>query len=1233
MSFSFEDAKKATLEYFNNDEIATDVFLKKYALKDAEGNYLEDTPDAMHKRLAKEFARIEKKYENPMSEEEIYGLFKDFKWIVPQGSPMSAIGNPYKIQSASNCFVVQSPRDSYGGVCYTDQQEVQIAKRRGGIGFDISTLRPRGTPTANAAGTSDGIEVFMERYSNSCREVAQCIAEGERVLTNSGLKQIQDVDPKNDKVWTKKGWVRVLDKISSNNKKIFKLETSEGFSIKTSEDHIFITENNGELKECKLKDLEEGDSVVLIPGVYTECSGFELDDFKYTLKGLNKSNRLNNDVTLPKVLSPDLAYILGVAYGDGSIEYDSFNEPLNLSIACGHAHPKVQEHLVSCIKKVFNINASIRKGDGAVNRVNINSKIVLGWLKNNNILNQKSHEISMPLAIFQSPASVQLSFLSGFFDADGTNGGPKKGYTFTTTSYCFAKDIQTLLMSTGIISKLHIEDRTKKEWRNLFSVSVTGTHAQKKLIEYFELGYFRSQKIYNKFISKRDNYLTPYKAKTIGVKQNDYNFIPSDTYISANAFNKIASENNLDGLLIKSRIKSIQEEPSIKTYDLSLESEHLFWCEGFYVHNSGRRGALLLSLSVHHPDIETFIKIKRDLKRVTGANISIRLTDEFMNAVKKGKDFELRFPVEPDAEHIVKKKISSKYIWDEIIKSARDSAEPGLLFWDNVKKNTPADCYEDVGYGSVSTNPCGEINLSPYDSCRLMVLNLFSFVIKPFTKDSFFDFESFREKAVKAQRLMDDMVDLEVECIDKIIAKIESDPEPESIKAIERDLWHNIKHTCINGRRTGLGITALGDTLAALGVQYGSKKSIEETEKIYRALAVGAYESSVTMAKERGAFPVFDYNKEKDHNFISRIINESDFLKENYPKYGRRNIALTTTAPTGSVSIMTQTTSGIEPAFMLGYTRRRKINPEDKGVKVDFVDDIGDRWQEYKVYHHKYKMWMDISGKEDEKESPYYGGLANDIDWVSSVKLQAAAQKWICHAISRTCNLPNDVSYETVSDIYMEAWKSGCKGFTVYRDGSRSGVLVSTKEKEEAPKFSENRAPKRPQSLPCDIHQVNIKGEAWTVLIGLMDDRPYEIFGGLSSTIEIPKKYKKGMLIKHPRKSVVSVYDLKIGEGEDTFTIKNVVKVFDNPTEGAFTRTISLALRHGAPIQFLTEQLQKDDKDSDMFSFSRVIARVLKQYITDGTKASGKCPECGSDEVMYIEGCLTCPSCGYGKCG
>jgi ribonucleoside-diphosphate reductase alpha chain len=814
-TYSYDECLSASQAYFEGDDLAAKVFVDKYALRDNEGNLLEKTPDQMHWRIAREFARVEKsKFKHPLGVDGIYGLLDHFRYIIPQGSPMFGIGNPYQTISLSNCFLLDVPLDSYSSILQVDEQLVNICKRRGGVGIDLSNLRPAGTITRNAARQSTGIVTWMERYSNSIREVGQ----------------------------------------------------------------------------------------------------------------------------------------------------------------------------------------------------------------------------------------------------------------------------------------------------------------------------------------------------------------------------------------------------------------------------GGRRGALMLTLSIHHPDIISFCTIKNDPAKVTGANISVRLTREFLDAVKKDEEYELRFPVDA-AKPIISTKMRAKEVWDVIIKSAWLRAEPGLLMWDNVTENTPADCYEE--YQSRGTNPCSELNLSPLDSCRLLCLNLLSYVVKPFTKEAAFDFALFHQHGKIAQRFMDDLVDLESEKIDSILAKIQTDPESDLVKRNEIVLWQRVKRFNDEGRRTGTGITALGDALAALGIAYGSEQSIQVTEDIYRSLKLACYESSIDMAEELGCFKVYDAAREKDCPFIKRIAKESPALYARMVKFGRRNISLTTTAPTGSVSLMTRTTSGIEPLFMTGYTRRKKINPNEKNVKVDFVDQNGDAWQEFVVYHPTIKTWMTITGETNVKKSPWYGCCAEDIDWINRVKLQAAAQKHVCHAISSTINLPENVTKVKVSEIYQTAFENGLKGITVYRKNCRSGVMVETAASDRGERIVKTKAPKRPYRLHGEAHHFTIKGHRYFVAVGLLEGEPYEIFGGENCDSEgevlIPKNVVEGQLVKHAR----GKYSLVIADHDYP-----VVGPYSDTTVDSLTRMISTALRHGADISFVVHQLEKTK--GEMQSFSKILARTLKKYIKDGTKVTGdKCPECKREDCELIreDGCIKCVTCGWTKCG
>ncbi|MCT4602562.1 MAG: adenosylcobalamin-dependent ribonucleoside-diphosphate reductase [Marinifilum sp.] len=835
-TFKPEEAFQASFKYFNGDELAARVWLNKYALKDSFGNIYEKTPDDMHHRIASEIARIEKRYPNPLSEEEIFAVLKDFKYIVPQGSPMSGIGNKFQIASLSNCFVIgnDGDSDSYGGIMKIDQEQVQLMKRRGGVGHDLSHIRPKGSPVKNSALTSTGVVPFMERYSNSTREVAQ----------------------------------------------------------------------------------------------------------------------------------------------------------------------------------------------------------------------------------------------------------------------------------------------------------------------------------------------------------------------------------------------------------------------------DGRRGALMLSVSVKHPDSEEFIDAKMEQGKVTGANVSVKIHDEFMQAVVDGKPYTQQYPIN-SANPTYQKDIDAGKLWNKIVHNAWKSAEPGILFWDTIERESVPDCYADLGYRTVSTNPCGEIPLCPYDSCRLLAINLYSYVENPFTKEAKFDFDLFKKHVALAQRIMDDIIDLELEKIDAIIEKIDSDPEGGEIKRVERDLWKNIKTKANEGRRTGVGITAEGDMIAALGMRYGSDEAIDFSVEVHKTIAVEAYRSSVYLAKDRGAFDIFDIKRESKNPFIMRLKDADKSLYEDMQKYGRRNIACLTIAPTGTTSLMTQTTSGIEPVFLPVYKRRRKVNPNDKDVRVDFVDEVGDSWEEFVVFHHKFVTWMEANGinaaqhftdeevEELVKKSPYYKATSNDVDWLQKVRMQGSVQKWVDHSISVTVNLPADVPESLVGELYIEAWKSGCKGCTVYRDGSRSGVLISNDKKEEE---VIGMPEKRPAELEAEVVRFQNNKEKWIAFIGLYKGQPYEIFTGIADDDEgilLPKSVNKGVIVKRKDEDGNARYDFQFcnKRGFKT-TFEGLSYKFDKEFWN-YAKLISGVLRHGMPIEQVVNLVAGLQLDSENINtWKNGVERALKKYIPDGTKAKGmKCTDCGSDHIIYQEGCLICQSCGTSKCG
>ncbi|MDI6832673.1 MAG: adenosylcobalamin-dependent ribonucleoside-diphosphate reductase, partial [Bacteroidales bacterium] len=666
------------------------------------------------------------------------------------------------------------------------------------------------------------------------------------------------------------------------------------------------------------------------------------------------------------------------------------------------------------------------------------------------------------------------------------------------------------------------------------------------------------------------------------------------------------------------------------------------------VAQDGRRGALMLTISIKHPDAEDFIDAKTDLSKVTGANISVKIDDEFMRCVIEGKPYIQQFPIDSPTPKVTKS-IDARKLWQKIIHNAWKSAEPGVIFWDTVLRESVPDSYADLGFKTTSTNPCGEIPLCPYDSCRLLAINLYSYVINPFTKKAYFDFDLFKEHVAYAQRIMDDILDLELENIDKIIAKIDSDPEPFDIKRTERELWVKIKDKAIQGRRTGIGITGEGDMLAALGLQYGSDAAIDFSEEIHKTLALNVYKSSVRLAIDRGAFPIFDFEKEKNNPFINRLFAIDPELEEEMKKHGRRNISMLTIAPTGSVSILTQTTSGIEPVFSIFYKRRRKVNPNDKTVKISFVDEMGDAWEEYNVFHPKFLTWLEINGYSinditsnfsDDKineliqQSPYYHATSADVDWVAKVRMQGRIQKYVDHSISVTINLPEKVEENLIDTLYRTAWESGCKGVTVYREGSRSGVLVSANN--EKNEFGETHAPKRPKKLEADVIRFVNEDEEWIAVVGLYNNRPYEIFTGKAEHLYIPKDITKGFVIKEKDATMEHArYDFVFYDKDGyEVIIRGLSRTFD-PEFWNYAKLISGILRHGMPLLKVIDLVDNLKFDNESINtWKKGVNRALKRYVPDGTRVSESCPQCGAeDSLQYKEGCVVCTNCGYSKCG
>lgn len=1218
--YTHAEVEEATLAYFNGDDLATNVWITKYALRDNEGNLLEKTPDDMHRRIASEFARIEKsKFKEPLTEDEIYEYLKGFKRIIPQGSVMYGCGNKYQYVTLSNCYTLPSPYDSYLGINYLDTQISQISSRRGGVGWDMSTLRPKDLRVKNAAGSTTGAISFMHRYSNTIREVCQCLIRGSQVLTKNGIKNIEDVEPAQDYVWTKKGWVLVTNRFYKpqvNN--LYEIITKTGYSICASLEHQFAMEQEGVTVEKCLKDINIGDKIILIPGAKFINNNNKLTEHIYPKKDFsNKSNRLQ-DIKLPLEISEDLAYFIGYSYGDGHVQTDKFDEPYALSLACSNDYLEIQNKLIDIAKKEFQYNINVKDGDGDLKVLYICSKRLLYHLLQNVLLKQKSNNQPFPEIILKSSSDIQSAFLSGYFDADGYASGSKKGYAFASVNKNFIQQTQLILMANGIPSKIHCENREKQGWQDLYTLCIVGKYAQESLLKLFK----HSVKIQNKnFISKIDCWLTPYTAKNNNIKYGNYNYINNKDHISAQAYCKLKNEEKLDlfELLLQDEIIAINQIQQQDCFDLELESEHLFWCNGFYVHNSGRRGASLQSLNIQHPEIRDFIKCKNDDVSITGSNISIQFKDSFMDCVINNKEeFELKWPVDSDNPK-VSKKVNPQVIWKEFIENTWSRAEPGAIFIDTVHRRSTSAPYPN--FKEVTCNPCAEQMMPEYSCCRLICINLYTYVKNKFTKDALFDYKQFSNDVKLMQRLADDMVDLDIECIDRIINKIKSDPEPIEIKRIGLDLWENIKSRSKLDRRTGCGIVGLADTLAALNLKYDSNEAIEQCDFIFNTFKLSAFDSSVEMAKELGAFPVYDYNLDKNSEFIQDIKQDDINLYNRMKKYGRRNMTLLTVAPTGSVSLLTQTSSGIEPVFMLSYTRRKKINPSEKDAKVDFVDKIGDKWSEYTVFHKGLEDWKDSQGLDlsiDVVNSPYKGSTAHEIDYVQKVRLQAAIQKHIDNSISVTTNLPKDISKEKVAELYLMAYKLGCKGFTIYRDGCRSGVLVSNEEKDT--KFPNER----PRELPCDVHHITIKGQQYFILVGLLDDKPYEVFAGKNGFIS--KKVQSGTIIKKRK----DFYKATFNESDEELS---PITASTSEMEECVTRLVSGLLRTGADMHFVVKQLEKvGERQTEMHSFARSVARALKKYIPDGTKDGSLCPECGSDQVIRVEGCNLCQTCGHSKC-
>lgn len=1221
--YSENEVKSATLEYFNGDTLATDVWMKKYALKNKNDEYLEKTPDDMHRRLASEFHRVESKYPFPLTEEEIFSALKDFKHIVPQGSPMSGIGNIYSKQSLSNCVVVASPEDN------------------------MSSIFDKGKELAN---------LFKNR----------CVSNESFVITkDKGIVKVKDVvigdeilsfDIENKKDVYKK-ILNIFDTVVDEEDRLI-ITTKSGKVIRTSKKHPILTFNisKNDYEYKRAEELKISD-VVLSP-----------DYNPNELINIQSTNEEKNNI----------AWFIGTHLGDGN----------SGKVKCGY-RMRITSADKEQIEKYKQIHGKLSNSDCLVYKSSrkdfavdvweytsnkgINEEIIKKYFDGQT--NNKTYNCFIPSFITDD---VFLSFIAGIVDADGNT---KDGnLQIALASEKMIGDICLRLDKYGINFNVASYKSYDKNEKQRFRLTIYGKTINDEIKR--KMVVPRKKDLLSSF-SKRpfvisdkevDNIRSEFFESKIIRKPNisvQMSTIKHDRFVTESKLELFESHNlnSLSKRIIfkREKIKSISKDITTKKYtDFEVEDTNNFYCgeNGFInIHNCGvgmdmsklrpegtpvnnsaktstgawsfcdlysnitrmigqnnRRGALMLTMDIRHPDIFKFVTMKHDLTKVTGANISVKISDEFMNAVKEDKNFILRFPVtipsneKMDMEYNVRYnfddgmriKIKAKELWKVITESATQTAEPGILMWDNILRRLPAESYND--FKTICTNPCGEIPLSANDSCRLISVNLSNFIENEFTDKSSFDFEKFKSVVSVAMRLSDDLIDLELEKLDKIYNTV--DDESEKI------IWKRMIDSATNGRRTGLGTHGLADALTKLQLSYGSPDSLIFIDKLYSTFKNTAYDTSVELSNERGSFPSYD-NKIDYCEFFDDL--ESDVI-ERMKKYGRRNISILTNAPTGSVSILSQTSSGIEPVFRNFYERRRKLTTDDK-VEADFTDANGDKFQQYKVYHHNVKRFIEKHGEA----LPSYFVESQDLDWKKRVAVQSIIQKHIDHSISSTINLPKGTTSDIVEQIYMSGWEEGLKGITVYVDGSRDGVLITEKKD----KFLVREYTKRPDVLDCDIHHKIVDGERYIVMIGLLDGRPYEVFAGKEEKIQIPRKYEKGKIIKREYKTRPNEYDLSIDGG----LVKDIVTTFNNPDNSSLGRMISLSLRYGSKIPHVVEQLLQTSEDSSMTCFSKVLARVLKQYIPDGTKAEkGVCPECGQNSLIYKDGCVQCSQCAWSKC-
>jgi len=1150
--YSYEDVFNESIKFFNGDELATDVFIKKYALRDFNRNLLEKSPIDMFKRISKELSRIEnKKFKNPLTEEEIFNLLKEMI-IVPQGSPLAGIGNNYSFQTLGNCYVLDNVQDSYGGIFYSDQQLGQLMKRRAGVGIDISNIRPKGLPVKNSAGTTDGIAVFMDRFSNTCREVAQGGRRGALLIS---------IDVHHPEVST-----------FINIKRDLKRVTGANISVKLTDDFLNAVENNEDYEQYwpidnkKEKKISKKVKARVIWKEIIEsawASGEPGILFWDTMINNSLSNRYGeiNPLFYDKTTNPCFTKdtIIAVADGRNGVDIKTLAESNSkFPVYCARKSYYGYKGSKSSFKKwKTEVKNAIAFKTGTKEIINI-------YLSNGDVIKcTENHKLALKNGEYIEAKDSIGSILEGFF-------------TFIS------------------------EDGKKHRYINSYT---NGYSKQHRYIWEFYNG------------KKPEGFAIDHKINNGSDEIDNLQLLNISEHDKKSGYERLSKDNGI--FLIK-------DDPIYRN-NLSHST--------FLQKNGGYCGLSNLDL----------IKIGREVLKLN-KNIN----------VQNCRQINSKFP-----KTFSKNRFNGSFKeFKEIVEGIREYVEPKCVDFikreDKLKKNEEISVikveytgkFEDVYDLTVEDNHnfyiitstedkdyknckgilvhnCGEIIMG-VDSCRLMIVALHKFVENPFTEKAKFNYEKFDKIVQMAQRLMDDLIDIEIECIDKIIKKVKKDPEPENIKQIELKLWEELKNTCVEGRRTGLGVNSLADTLAGLNIKYGSDESLKIVDKIFKTFAVSSLKSSCLMAKELGTFPI--YNKELENKYpnklLDRIFTISPEVKDLHNKYGRRNISLTTCSPTGSISLLTQTSSGIEPLFtMEPYIRRKKINPEDKNERVDFIDGSGDKWQEYKVFHPYLKKWMKITGKTDLKKSPYFNATADSIDWEKSIKIQSIIQKWITHSISKTVNVPNNISKDITEKVYLAAWKENCKGITFYRDGSRSGVLVKEDNNIQI------NSKKRPKELECEIFYINISKKLdkirsfqYLVVVGKLNNRPYEIFAIENNFIK--NKINKGKIIKHHKGN----YDLIF---EDNTIIKNITKE-TTENEDSLTRMVSLSLRHGIPLQYIVEQLLK--VEGEMFCFAKSISRTLKKYIKNGTKSTEICPDC-QIKMEFENGCFICKNCGFSRCG